>query len=165
MTPPVYEKKATALLFVDPYNDFLSEGGKIWPRVKEVAEEVDLIANLKRVDSAVRGAGIRVFVVPHRRWQPGDYECWCHPNPTQRAIMKRHSFARGEWGGDWHPDFAPPSRATSSSMSIGRKAASPIPISISSSASTASAMSSSSGCSPIPASSQPAAMRWSSATM
>ena len=21
--------------------------------------------------------------------------------------MQRHSFARGEWGGDWHPDFAP----------------------------------------------------------
>ena len=21
--------------------------------------------------------------------------------------MARHSFARGEWGGDWHPDFAP----------------------------------------------------------
>jgi nicotinamidase-related amidase len=107
MTAPVYDKKATALLFVDPYNDFLSEGGRIWPRVKEVAEEVDLIANLKRVDNAVRDAGMRVFIVPHRRWEPGDYECWCHPNPTQRAIMKRHSFARGEWGGDWHPDFAP----------------------------------------------------------
>ena len=21
--------------------------------------------------------------------------------------MHRHSFARGEWGGDWHPDFVP----------------------------------------------------------
>jgi nicotinamidase-related amidase len=21
--------------------------------------------------------------------------------------MRRHSFARGEWGGEWHPDFAP----------------------------------------------------------
>jgi nicotinamidase-related amidase len=21
--------------------------------------------------------------------------------------MHRHSFARGEWGGEWHPDFAP----------------------------------------------------------
>ncbi len=31
-----------------------SEGGKIWPRVKEVAEEVGLIANLKAVDQAVR---------------------------------------------------------------------------------------------------------------
>jgi nicotinamidase-related amidase len=42
-------------------------------------------------------------IVPHRRWEPGDYECWCYPNPTERGIIRRHTFARGEW----HPDFAP----------------------------------------------------------
>ncbi len=26
-----YTKERTALLFVDPYNDFLSDGGKLWP--------------------------------------------------------------------------------------------------------------------------------------
>jgi hypothetical protein len=26
---PTYEKEITALLVVDPYNDFISEGGKI----------------------------------------------------------------------------------------------------------------------------------------
>ena len=38
---------------------------------------------------------------------PGDYDDWEFPNPTQRAIQRRHTFARGEWGGEWHPDFAP----------------------------------------------------------
>jgi nicotinamidase-related amidase len=33
-----YEKETTALLVIDPYNDFISEGGKIWPRLKAVAE-------------------------------------------------------------------------------------------------------------------------------
>jgi ureidoacrylate peracid hydrolase len=28
-----YEKETTALLAIDPYNDFISEGGKIWPRL------------------------------------------------------------------------------------------------------------------------------------
>jgi len=32
------DKDTTALLVVDPYNDFISEGGKIWPRIKAVAE-------------------------------------------------------------------------------------------------------------------------------
>jgi nicotinamidase-related amidase len=105
--PTTYGKDTTALLFVDPYNDFLSEGGKIWPRVKEVATEVGLLENLRTISRVVRAAGMKVFIVPHRRWEPGDYECWHHPNPTQVAIMKRHSFARGEWGGEWHPDFAP----------------------------------------------------------
>jgi nicotinamidase-related amidase len=107
MPHPTYEKQSTALLFVDPYNDFLSEGGKIWPRVKAVAEEIGLIDNSKSINHAVRQAGMKVFIVPHRRWEPGDYESWRHPNPTQLSIMQRHSFARGEWGGDWHPDFAP----------------------------------------------------------
>jgi nicotinamidase-related amidase len=107
MTRLTYDKATTALLFVDPYNDFLSEGGKIWSRVKDVAIEVGLLDNLRAISSAVRRADIQIFIVPHRRWEPGDYETWRHPSPTQLSIMKRHSFARGEWGGDWHPDFAP----------------------------------------------------------
>jgi nicotinamidase-related amidase len=107
MMTQTYDKNKTALLMVDPYNDFLSEGGKIWPKVKEVAGEVGLLDNLRALNQAFRAAGMQVATVPHRRWRKGDYECWCHPNPTQKAIMERHSFADGEWGGEWHPDFVP----------------------------------------------------------
>jgi len=103
----IYKASRAGLLLVDPYNDFLSEGGKVWDRVKEVAGEVNLLNNLRAILAAARQANIRVFVVPHRRWEPGDYEDWDHPNPTQLAIMKRQSFARGTWGGEWHPDFVP----------------------------------------------------------
>jgi hypothetical protein len=27
-----YDKQVTALLVIDPYNDFISEGGKVWDR-------------------------------------------------------------------------------------------------------------------------------------
>jgi nicotinamidase-related amidase len=107
MSTNEYQRDATALLLVDPYNDFLSEGGKIWPRLKDVALEVGLLDNLRTIHSAVRAAGIRIFIVPHRQWQSGDYECWQHVNPTQRGIMHRHSFAKGTWGGEFHADFAP----------------------------------------------------------
>ena len=102
-----YPSERTALLLVDPYNDFLSEGGKAWPHLKAVAEEVGLIDNLRKLDRAVRAAGIQVAIVPHRRWEPGDYALWDHPNPSQCKIMEMHHFARGSWGGEWHPDFAP----------------------------------------------------------
>jgi nicotinamidase-related amidase len=107
MLEPHYPRDRTAYLLVDPYNDFLSEGGKVYPLIASVANEVGLLDNLRALDKAVRAAGLPVFIVPHRRWEPGDYEDWDHPNPTQRLIMQRHSFARGEWGGEWHPDFAP----------------------------------------------------------
>ena len=102
-----YDPRKTALLFIDPYNDFLSEGGKVWPAIQTVAREVNLLDNLRAIQSAVRTAGMRKIIVPHRRWQPGDYECWCRPSPTQRLLMTRKTFAKDSWGGEWHPDFAP----------------------------------------------------------
>ncbi|WP_329042690.1 cysteine hydrolase [Streptomyces sp. NBC_00178] len=104
-----YDPRHTAVLLVDPYNDFLSEGGKIWPRLKPLAEEVGLLDHLRSVVGAARDTGALVTYVPHRRWEPGDYETWNHPNPTQLGIMERHSFARGTWGGEFHPDFQPQS--------------------------------------------------------
>jgi len=102
-----YQRDQTALLFIDPYNDFLSEDGKIWPKVKDVAEANHLLDNLRTIVKAVRTAGIQVIIVPHKRWEPTDYQYWKHPNPTQVGMMSRHTFAKGSWGGEWHPDFAP----------------------------------------------------------
>ena len=33
-----FDKETTAPIVINPYNDFISEGGKIWPRIKGVAE-------------------------------------------------------------------------------------------------------------------------------
>jgi hypothetical protein len=35
MATIAYEKQRTALLVIDPYNDFISEGGKIWLRMRQ----------------------------------------------------------------------------------------------------------------------------------
>lgn len=107
MTIEPHAATHTALLLVDPYNDFLSDGGKVWPHIRAIAEEVGLLDNLRALNGAFRQAGLQVATVPHRRWQAGDYACWCHANPTQRAIMQRQTFALDQWGGEWHPDFVP----------------------------------------------------------
>lgn len=104
-----YTRDRTALLFIDPYNDFLSEGGKLWPMVEGVAKRVGLLDNLRTITAAIRQAGIQVFIAPHRRWQPGDFENWDHPTPYQIGSAKAQVFAAGSWGGEWHPDFAPQS--------------------------------------------------------
>ena len=40
MSGTEYSRELTALLFVDPYSDFLAEGGLLWPRLKEIAKEI-----------------------------------------------------------------------------------------------------------------------------
>ncbi|QXI08522.1 cysteine hydrolase [Pseudomonas tensinigenes] len=107
MSNTSYPLDRTAYLLVDPYNDFLSDGGKIFPLIKPMAEENGLLDNLRKLDRTVRELKIPVVIVPHHRWEKGDYESWAHPTPTQCKIMHMHHFARGEWGGEWHPDFAP----------------------------------------------------------
>ncbi|MGV9349959.1 isochorismatase family cysteine hydrolase [Streptomyces spiralis] len=102
-----YNPHQTAICLVDPYNDFLSEGGKVWPLVRHVALEVRLLDNLRAIVAAGREKNLHLFFVPHRRWREGDYEDWAYPNPTQLGVMKRHSFAYGTWGGEFHPDFQP----------------------------------------------------------
>lgn len=81
MTHPVYASERTALLLVDPYNDFLSDGGKLYSMLRSVADEVRLLDNLRTTVAAARAQAIQVYYVPHRRWQPGDYTAGITPIP------------------------------------------------------------------------------------
>jgi nicotinamidase-related amidase len=105
--PIVFPPANTALLFIDPYNDFLAEKGKLWPIVEKVAKEVGLHDNLRRVLGAARKALLPVFIVPHHRYGPNDLDAWQHPTPYQQASAQIQTFARNEWGGEWFPEFAP----------------------------------------------------------
>ena len=58
MTATNYSADDTALLIVDPYNDFMSEGGKFYERTKETAEAVGFYDNMSKLVPAVRAAHI-----------------------------------------------------------------------------------------------------------
>ncbi|MEX0163576.1 cysteine hydrolase [Pseudomonas brassicacearum] len=107
MSTNIYARQSTGLLLVDPYNDFLSEGGKLAVLAKGVADGVDTLNNLRSVLKAVRSAGMQVFYVPHHRSTPEDFQGWKHPSPYQLGAGKAQVFALGSWGGEWHPDFVP----------------------------------------------------------
>jgi len=109
---PVYPPHHTALLLVDPYNDHLSEGGKLWPRLAEVAVAVDLLPNLRRIRQAIRCARWPLFFVPHHRAEANDFDTWRYPTPYQQAGSHSGTFPKDSWGGQWHPDFAPTSGDT-----------------------------------------------------
>jgi nicotinamidase-related amidase len=102
-----YDRSTTAILLIDPYNDFLSEGGKLWPRVKTVAEEVELLNHLRKVVSTARTRAFKIIFVPHHRWQAGDYVSFDNPSPYQLGSAKAQVFAKDSWGGTFHDDFQP----------------------------------------------------------
>ena len=102
-----YHKEIIALLVVDPYNDFISEGGKIWDRIKAVAEANQCVPNMLQVLNAARQAKLRVFYAMHRRYRPGDYENWKYIAPIQKAAWTRKTFEYGTWGGEIRSEFQP----------------------------------------------------------
>jgi ureidoacrylate peracid hydrolase len=104
-----YDKQHTALLVIDPYNDFISEGGKVWDRLKGVAEANQCVPHMKQVLEAARKADIRVFYALHRRYRPGDYESWKYIAPIQKAAWSRKTFEYGTWGGEIRSEFKPKS--------------------------------------------------------
>ena len=68
-----------------------------------------MFENLRKLLPAARAAGIAVFIVPHHRSHPGDFDNWKHMNPSQIRSRVAGNFALGSWGGEWHPEFGPKS--------------------------------------------------------
>jgi ureidoacrylate peracid hydrolase len=102
-----YDKQITALIVIDPYNDFISEGGKLWDKLRSVAEANNCVPHMLQVLTAARKAGLRVLYALHRRYRPGDFETWKYIAPTQKRAWMRKSFEYGSWGGEIRSEFAP----------------------------------------------------------
>ncbi len=107
MSTAVYEPKHTALLIVDPYNDFMSEGGSMYAITKPTADSVGFYQNMRKLIPAARSAGIQVFIVPHHRTRKTDFDNWLHVNPIQVQTKGRNAFGVDTWGGELHPEFGP----------------------------------------------------------
>ena len=107
MTKVTYDKQLTALLVIDPYNDFISEGGKVWDRLKTVLEANGCVPHMLQVLDAARKARLRVFYALHHRYRPGDYETWKYIAPIQKAGWSHKVFEYGTWGGEIRSEFAP----------------------------------------------------------
>jgi nicotinamidase-related amidase len=95
---------------IDPYNDFISEGGKPWDRIRAVAEANACVAHMLQILNAALAAQLRVFYALHRRYRPGDYETWKYIAPIQKASWQRKTFEYGGWGGEIRPKFVPKPR-------------------------------------------------------
>jgi ureidoacrylate peracid hydrolase len=107
MRPDGYDADSTALLLIDPYNDFISEGGKVWPRISAVAEANHCVQNMLEVLQAARKGGLRIFYALHRQYRPGDYETWKHIAPVQKLAWTSRAFEHGTWGGALRREFEP----------------------------------------------------------
>src|SRR5207253_9861451 len=101
MTYPSYDTNTTALLVVDPYNDFISEGGKIWPRIKAVAEANNCVPHMQQVLHPAREAKLRVFYAMHHRHRARDHVSCKYVAPVPRAALINDGCEFRTWPSDF----------------------------------------------------------------
>jgi nicotinamidase-related amidase len=104
----------TAVVFIDPQNEVLSESGLAWPLVHESLEENNTIGNIERIFKVAKTKGFDVFISPHY-FYPTD-KGWRFNGPLESDEARSGFFARrgilnleglrGS-GADWLERFRP----------------------------------------------------------
>ncbi len=98
----------TALLVIDPVNDFLSEGGAGWEMTKLTVKKNNVVDNLKRVIAGARQRGIPVLFGPMAYTEEDYANKELHRRSGINRVMFEHKmFLAGSWGADFHPDLRP----------------------------------------------------------
>lgn len=85
-------KKDTALVIIDPQNDFLSTKGVAWPLVGQSVIENNTIANLYKLILAAKKNSMLVFVSPHY-YYPYDYR-WEFGGKVEQDMKEMNMFFR-----------------------------------------------------------------------
>jgi len=93
MAPPT-----TALLLIDPYNDFLHPKGKANPALAESLHHTQTIPHLLSLVKTVRNAQIPIFYCLHQQSHPDQYKDWQFMTKSQQGLEKRKVFEEGSWG-------------------------------------------------------------------
>jgi len=101
------EVKQTAVLVVDPYNDFLSRRGMLWPVVRSVVNSTGLISNVKSILEAFRERRMTIAYAPHHRFREGSFAGRKYFHPSQFIQSKSRIFSVGKFGGEFLPELAP----------------------------------------------------------
>jgi nicotinamidase-related amidase len=108
------DREDTALVFIDPQNEVLSEKGLAWPLVHESLQENNAIENMERLFQAAKAQGFEVFISPHC-FYPTD-KGWKFNGPLETEEAASGMFARkgvlnldglGGSGADWLARFKP----------------------------------------------------------
>jgi nicotinamidase-related amidase len=112
--PADFRKADTAVVFIDPQNDVLSEKGANWAAVGASVTANGTIENMERIFKAAKLRGYHVFISPHY-FYPTDSD-WKFDGPLESSEFKTHSFARrgplsldgfANSGADWLDRFKP----------------------------------------------------------
>ena len=87
-----FNRDDTAVVFIDPQNEVLSEKGLGWGAVGHSVKENQTIENMERIFKAAKENGFEVFISPHY-FYPTDYG-WKFNGPKTSSTPAANIFKR-----------------------------------------------------------------------
>ncbi|KAJ5885227.1 Isochorismatase-like protein [Penicillium taxi] len=96
----------TAVLLIDPLNDFLHPDGKLYPLVKASLESSNSLEHMKELTAGAREARIPIFYGLHQITKDGAYSGWNHMNASQIQAKQNLVFSE-EFGGQILKELEP----------------------------------------------------------
>jgi nicotinamidase-related amidase len=97
--------KQTAVVLLELQNDFLSEGGKLYPLMKTVLEAQDVINNLGKLIQEARAQGMLIVHAPIQ-FSPDYREMGHSPYGIMQIVKNAGALVRDTWGTEIAPHFA-----------------------------------------------------------
>lgn len=99
--------KDTAVLLIDPYNDYIHPDGKMYDVCKKSLEQTQTIAHMKTLVKAARANSIPIFYCMHQQWKTGTYDHWNRMGPFHRMLKERQVCEEGSWGAQIYEELKP----------------------------------------------------------
>jgi nicotinamidase-related amidase len=94
--------KQTAIVLLELQNDFLSEGGKLYPLLKPVLEKHQVIANLNRLINGAREQGMLIVHTPIQ-FSPDYREMGHAPYGIMATVKDAGALVKKTWGSEIAP--------------------------------------------------------------
>jgi nicotinamidase-related amidase len=88
----------TAILLIDPYNDYIHPSGKMYHLCKESLETTSTIQHMKTLVQAARAHHIPIFYCLHQPWKEGNYDGWQRMGPFHKMLKEKMVCEEGSWG-------------------------------------------------------------------
>ncbi len=107
MTEDMIKRDKTALVVIDPYNDFLSFGGKSWLLNRATLHALDTNKHLEQLLAAARSVGMTICFAPHARYRAGVFAGRQYLNPSIYLARFFRTFSDGKWGGRFRKGCSP----------------------------------------------------------
>ncbi len=103
-----FDPQRTALLVIDPVNDFLHEDGGAWAMTKSTVKKNDVVSQLARVAAGARAAGVPVLFGP-MAYTAEDYteQQLQRRSGINRLMYENRLFLAGSFGADFHDEIQP----------------------------------------------------------